>query len=391
MNQRVVGIDVGSSKIKIVALERFQNGDRQGFRILGSGSFPSQGLRRGEILDQKELAISFNNCLKKCQASAGFPIEEAYLGVEGENLKTFRAKGVVAVSRADEEITEYDIERVIEAGKGNLGQLINREVIHSIPISFKIDDNFETQNPVGLKGMRLEADILFVTILGRNLKNLIKSLEANKVAITKIVASPLASSRLLLSKSQKEVGVLLLDIGGNNFSLIVFEQGVPISMEVFPIGSDHITQDIGLGFQISLKEAEEIKISYNNDNITREQKKKLDDIIEARFSDIFELVDRHLKKIGRSGLLPAGIVLTGGGANLPGISEYAKKFLRLPAQVCLPEDQFETNDQNMRLPQWSVAIGLCLTAIDDLQNSKSFGSFSGRPSFLLKWLRSLLP
>lgn len=386
-NQTAVGIDIGSSKIKAVAME-LANGSKP--RILGYGAAPSQGLKRGEIMDQRELAASFKNCLQKCQDSSGFPIEEAYLAVDGENLKSFRTKGVAIVSRADGEITEYDIERAIETAKGNLGQLMNREIIHAIAVSFKIDDNFQTQNPIGLKGMRLEADILFVTTLGRNLKSLIKALETNKVAVLKIISSPLASSRLLLSKTQKEVGALLLDIGGTTMALSVFEEGAPISMEILPIGSDHISHDIAIGFQISLEEAESLKTNILNKNLAREEKRKFDEIIEARFSDIFELVDRHLRKIGRHGLLPSGVVLTGGGANMPGLCEYAKKFLKLPANIYLPKEEYDSNDEFLYLPQWSSAIGLCFWAMDDLKEGRRFG-FSPRPSFLLKWLRTLLP
>lgn len=386
-NQIAVGIDIGSSQIKVAAME-FIDGSKP--RILGYGSAPSQGLKRGEIMDQKELVASFKNCLQKCQDSLGFPVEEAYLAVDGENLKSFRTKGAVVVSRADGEITEYDIERVIEAAKGNLGQLMNREIIHAVTVSFKIDDNFQTQNPIGLKAMRLEADILFITTLGRNLKNLIKALEINKVAVLKIISSPFASSRLLLSKSQKEVGALLLDIGGTTMALSVFEEGVPISMEILPIGSDHISHDIAIGFQIPPEEAESLKINILSKNLAREEKRKLDEIIEARFSDIFELVDRHLRKIGRHGLLPSGVILTGGGANMPGLCEYAKKFLKLPASIHSPKEEYDSGDELLYLPQWSSAIGLCFWAMDDLKEGKRFG-FSPRPSFLLKWLRTLLP
>lgn len=383
----VVGIDIGSSKIKAVAME-LANGSKP--RILGYGVAPSQGLKRGEIMDQRELAASLKNCLQKCQDSSDLPIEEAYLAVDGENLKSFRTKGVAIVSRADGEITEYDIERAIEAAKGNLGQLMNREIIHAIAVFFKIDDNFQTQNPIGLKGMRLEADILFVTTLGRNLKSLIKALEINKVAVLKIISSPLASGRLLLSKTQKEVGALLLDIGGTTMALSVFEEGAPISMEILPIGSDHISHDIAIGFQISLEEAENLKTNILSKNLAREEKRKFDEIIEARFSDIFELVDRHLRKIGRHGLLPSGVVLTGGGANMPGLCEYAKKFLKLPANIYLPKEEYDSGDELLYLPQWSSAIGLCFWAMDDLKEGKGFG-FSPRPSFLLKWFRTLLP
>src|SRR3989338_7429203 len=331
-NKTAVGIDIGSSQIKVVAME-LANGSKP--KILGYGSALSQGLKRGEIMDQRELAASLKNCLQKCQDSSGFPVEEAYLAVDGENLKSFRAKGVAIVSRADGEITEYDIERAIETAKGNLGQLMNREIIHAIAVSFKIDDNFQTQNPIGLKAMRL-------------------------------------------------------DVGGTTMALSVFEEGVPISMEILPIGSDHISHDLAIGFQISLEEAENLKTNILNKNWGREEKRKLDEIIEARFSDIFELVDRHLRKIGRHGLLPSGVILTGGGANMPGLSEYAKKFLKLPSNIYLPREEYDSSDESLYLPQWSSAIGLCFWAMDDLREGKRF-AFSPRPSFVLKWLRTLLP
>jgi len=251
---------------------------------------------------------------------------------------------------------------------------------------------------VGMKGNKLEAEVLYITCLSQHLADLIKNIELTGVTVDDIIASPLAASLVAISKHQKEAGCVLANLGAGTVSIIVFEEDIPISLEVFPIGSKHITNDIALGFQIPLEEAEKLKREFGADISV--SKRKLNDIIEARLNDIFELIESHLKKINRNGLLPAGIILTGGGAGLFSLEEIAKSSLRLPAKVStpLPVQGQELNiignykDQVINDPGWSVALGLCVWGMRDRDkkgsNLKVLSKFKTN---LKRWFKTFLP
>lgn len=383
-----VGLDIGSHSVQALVAEKKEN--EASLQILGFGLSPSRGLRKGEIANEQELALSIKEALAKAGKTSGIKIEEVYAGVSGETLKSFRTKGMAAVSKADGEITDFDIARAVETAKNNLGQILNREIIHVAPVGFKIDDDIQTQNPLGLKGMRLEADVLFVTSLNQHLKKLVRTVEAAGFSVVRPVADPIAGAKAAVDNNQKEVGVLLLDIGGSNASVAVFENNTPISLEIFPIGSAHITNDIAIGFQISLNEAEDLKLNYQDKNLGREQKKQLDEIIEARLGDVFELVDKHLRKMGKNNLLPAGVVLTGGGANLANLAAYAKKNLRLPAEKASFENRIRANQEFLYRPEWGTVLGLCLVGLEE-ESENSWVAGKSVQSFILRWLQKLLP
>ena len=265
------------------------------------------------------------------------------------------------VSRADHEITENDLKRAINQSKTQLSRnsssyLLNREILHHSPILYKVDDDQIIGSPVGMRGEKLETETLFTTVLSQHLNSLIKSFDIAGITIEDITSDSWATSHALLSRKEKEVGCLLVNIGADTSSLVVFEEGGPISLEIFPIGSNHITYDIARGFQILLDEAEELKIAYGSDPAT---KRKLSTIIEPRLNDIFELVENHLSKIKRDQLLPAGIILTGGGSNLTGMEEIAKNSLKLPVRTSSPNLP-EGFKNNLNDPTWIVAWGLCL-------------------------------
>ena len=253
------------------------------------------------------------------------------VSVGGISLGSYRSKAMVRTSKADGEITDHDIKRLIAQSEANLTNMANKKVIHSIPLSFKVDNALVQGRPTEMKGTKLEVETLLVTCLSQHLSDLIKTIESAGLSVDDIVASPLATSYAVLTKQQKETGCVMANIGASTVSVVVFEDGLPISLEVFPIGSSHITNDIALGLQIPLDEAEKIKINYGTENTV--SKKKLSDIIEARLNDIFEMIENHLKKINRNQVLPAGAILTGSGSNLFSVEEIAKASLRLPAKT----------------------------------------------------------
>lgn len=384
----IIGLDVGTSAVKIVVAENQPPND---LHILAAVQKSSAGLRRGYIMDSETSAEVIKSAAKEAERISNAGMKHAYVSIGGVKLEASRAKGTVMVSRADNEIAENDIKRAITQAESNLGGLANRAIIHRIPVLYKIDGETILGRPIGTKGEKLEADVLFITCLSQHLDNLVKSVEMTDIAVDDVIAGPLAASYAVLNKRQKEVGAVLADIGAETTSAAVFEEGSLLSLGVFPFGSAHITNDIALGLQISLEEAEQLKFSYISDN----QKKKLSDIIEARLDDIFELVENHLKKIGRSGLLPAGVILTGGGANLSNIENFAKNSLKLPAKIGTPTIPLKIHDKQINNPKWLTALGLCVLGSNESLNPDSERLIT-RKKFqfqqpFFRWLKSFLP
>ncbi len=396
----ITGIDAGTSTIKVVVVEQKKGGG--GLNILGASKKLSHGIRRGYAVNFDEVAESVRSAVKSAEKMAGIPIKRAYVAAGGISLSSIKSKGMVMISRADGEITDHDIKRVISQSEENLSNASNKKIIHNFPLTFKIDNNIIEGRPIGMRGAKLEAEIIFITCLNQHLIDLIKAVEAAGVAVDDIAASPLAASYAALTDQQKEVGCVLANIGAGTVSIIVFEYGVPVSLEIFPIGSTHITNDIALGLQIPLEEAEKLKMDYGSD--TTVPKRKLSDIVEARLNDIFELIESHLKKINRDGLLPAGIILTGGGSALVSLEEIAKASLRLPAKVGAPFRAQNRNnlaisgnskDQILNNPEWSVALGLCMMGFNE---EKTGGGINDRGKILSmagdavkRWFHSFLP
>ena len=398
----IAGIDAGSSSVRVIIAEQKKDG---GLSILGASQKQSEGIRRGYITNIEDAAKSIKGAVKATEKMSGLPVKRAVVAIGGIGLGSLKSKGSVMISRADGEVTDYDIRRAVDQSEANLSNLANRKIIHSIPLHFKIDNSPVLGRASGMTGGKLEVETLFVTCLNQHLNDLIKAVEMAGVAVDDVMASPLAMSQAILSKTQKEVGCVLANIGAATVSLVVFEEGLPISLEVFPLGSDYITNDIALGLQVTLDEAEKLKIDFSNASGTLSSKRKLSDIIEARLNDIFELVEGHLKKINREEMLPGGIVLTGGGSNLYSLEEIAKDYLRLPAKIGIfsPRKDFSLKNVtapsgNMREqifndPGWSTALGLCLlnSGENSFEVAGEKNSRKGISSSLKNWFRSLLP
>ncbi|MFC1751608.1 cell division protein FtsA [Patescibacteria group bacterium] len=391
----VMGIDIGTSVVKTVIAERQEDSITP--RILGYGASPAHGLRRGFIVDQNDVALAVKNSVNKAHKNIDSRIRRAYVAIEGIGIDGIRSKGSIVASRADNEITENDLKRAVsqcetQLGRSSSSYLLNREIVHSFPLIHKVDEEVVTGSPVGMKGEKLEVEALFITSPVQHFNNLIKTMDIAGITIEDIIAAPLANSHILLNKKEREVGCLLVNIGGDTSSMMVFEEGTPVSIEVFPIGSNHITYDIARGFQILLDEAERLKLSYDVD---ASMKRKLTSIIEPRLNDIFELIGGHLNKIQRTGLLPAGIILTGGGANLSNVESVAKKTLTLPSQLSQAKLSGCYNDPLID-PSWSVALGLCSSALNEGDSTMSCsGGISGfgtkTKKMLVRWFKNFLP
>ncbi|MBI3633988.1 MAG: cell division protein FtsA [Candidatus Vogelbacteria bacterium] len=395
-NKIVTGIDIGSSLIRIVVSE-IAKGETEP-RVLCMTSKRSRGLRHGYIVDTEEAREAVKEAIKDAERISGKKINEAFLALGGISLESSVADGSIAVSRADQEVGELDIKRVVETSITNLKKLSNRLIIQSVPLQFKLDGKKILGRPTGMKGEILEVKTLFITALEQHLNDLIALVEDSGIIIENVIPSLIAASYAILTKVQKTAGCILTDIGAETVSIAVFEEGIPTSLRVFSIGSTDITNDIALCLKIPIEEAENIKIGKD---LKGYSKKKLEDIIEARLSDIFDLIEAHLKKIGKNSLLPAGIILIGGGSNQGQVEPLAKQYLNLPARIAplsilssIPINQSnETQVIKKNVDSsWAVAYGLC--TFGETKNSEEFsGSHFVKQTKinLTKWLRQFLP
>lgn len=391
-----VGIDVGTSAVKVVVSELVHDGDKTAPKIIATGTAESKGLRHGYIMSSGDAVRCVKQALRQAEKSAGVPLRKAYLAVGGLGLASAVNQSSVIVSRGDSEITDLDVKKAMEACEADMPSSlsVNRKIIHAIPLSYKIDGKQVLGRPQGMKGMKLEVKVLFITCLEQHLTDLISALDDAGVIIEDVMASPLAASIVTLSKTQKIAGCVLANIGAETVSIAVYENNIPISLEVFPIGSIDITHDIALGLKVSLEEAEALKTGAITD--ISFSRKKLEEIIDARLTDIFELIETHLKKIGRSGLLPAGIIMTGGGSAITEIEEVARMTLKLPAKVA--HYPFDGDPKNLREQAWSVAYGLCILGFtQDEEKGFRHGIKIGGSSMgistkgILRWFKQFLP
>ncbi len=357
-----VGIDIGTYQIKVVVAESAGPGaaNREFPRVLGTGSTESKGMRHGYITNPEEIVKSLVSAVSQAEKTSGFRINRAFLSVGGIGLGSVTSNGSIIVSRGDSEIDELDVQKLHEICEKEIPAAIstNRKIIHPIPLQYKIDNKpVLGSSPIGLRGNKLECRMLFITCLEHHLHSLIEAVEEAGVEVIDVMASPMAASLVTLNKSQKIAGCALANIGAETLTLVTFDESKPHSLEVFSVGSTNITNDIALGFKIDLDEAEHMKVGgITTFNFPR---KKLDDIIDARLEDMFELISNHLKKIGQAELLPAGIILTGGGASLSHIDEIAKRSLQLPAKVAVVHTG-DPSKSPFKDSAWSVAYGLCV-------------------------------
>ncbi len=373
----ITGLDIGSSSVRIVVGQRIMDGNDQKMHIIGAAEVESAGINKGVITSIEDAVSCISSCLENVERVIGFPIESAWVGISGTHITSQEGKGVVAVSRADGEIQEQDVERAIDSAR-SVATPLNYEILHVIPKSFTIDNQQGIKDPVGMSGIRLEVDAQIIHGLTSQIKNLTKCIYRTGMDIEDLVLSILASSEAVLTNKQKDLGVVAVNIGGSTTSMAVFEEGEVLHSAVLPIGSDHITSDIAIGLRISIETAEKIKLEYGtvlpgevgkkeeidlNEVSDAEDgsvmKKYVAEIIEARVEEIFDKIDKELKKINRSGMLPAGVVFTGGGSKISGLIDFAKKKLRLPASLGYPIGISSIVDKINDL-SFSTAVGLVL-------------------------------
>ncbi|MBU6431368.1 MAG: cell division protein FtsA [Patescibacteria group bacterium] len=387
------GIDIGTYQIK-VAVASNEGEDNAGLpNIIGAGFAESKGMRHGYIMNQSDVIKSLKRAIAQAEKTSGVKIREAYLSLGGIGLSGAVSQGSIIISKADSEITDLDAKSVMAAAEGEMPRSlsINRKIIQSVPISYKIDGKKIMGRPIGMKGNKFEVKALFIMCLEHHFNDLVEAVEKAGIEVLDVLASPIAASLVNLTKTQKIAGCVLANIGSETVSVAVFENNIPISLEIFPIGGIDITNDIALGLKIPLEEAERLKLGSFSES--QYSQKKLDEIIAARLSDIFELIETHLKKIGRSGLLPAGIILTGGGSGIELIEDLAKNSLKLPSKVASVNFKREGKNEQIKDASWSVAYGLCFWGLNSSNDETSLGLKLAKTTKhkLIKWVKQFLP
>jgi len=360
---------LGTATTRVVVAQ-FEKGEKNP-KIIGVGESETKGLRHGYVVNGELAVISLKNALNSAEKSSGIKIKKAFVSVSGTTLRGEISSGTSIISKADGEVTNLDVNKALEDSEDNLN-LGNKKVIQVFPISFRLDGKEVLGRLEGMRGTKLEVKALFITYSIQHLEDLLETVAEAGVETIDVIPSPLATGNMVLTEKQKIVGVALVDIGAENTSLSVFENGKLISIYNFPIGSADITNDIALGFKITLDKAEGLKRGSTDETLS---KKKLDEFVEARLSDIFELIENHLKKIKRSELLPAGIVFVGGGANTSGLEEFSKLALKLPSSLG-STDIFGSLKTKLRDPSWFGVVGLVTSGRDNgTYYGGSFGSF----------------
>lgn len=364
MSSRITtGIDIGTYEVRVIVAKH--NGDNSLPTILGTGRAESKGLRHGYTINTGDVIKSVRLAVAQAEKSSGLKIKKAFISIGGVGLSGINSQGSAIVGRADQTVTETDIEQAIASAEESIPPALiqNRKIIYSIPTFWKVDSKLVLGRVLGMKGIKIETKALFISCIESHLDDLVEAVEEIGIKVIDVVASPIAASFVTLSKSQRIAGCVLANIGAETVSIVVFENNIPLSLEIFGIGGSDITNDIALGLKVSLEEAESIKIGGITP--TNYSKKKLEEIVSARLGDIFELIEVHLKKIGKAGLLPAGIIITGGSSSIGLIEDLARSYLRLPSRIAslnisssLPAGQ--TGKFQIKDSSWSVAYGLCI-------------------------------
>ena len=411
----ITGLDIGTNSIKCLVAQRIG----PEWEVLSYAQIPSFSLRRGAVVNVEDTAKNITVLISKIQKDCGKKINSVFVNIGGSHLYVTPSDGLISVSRVDHVISEEDIERVLQATRA-INIPLNEEILDIFPREFIVDDQKEIKQPLGLVGVRLQAKVTLLCYFQSYFINLTQAVLGAKLQIDDIVPSPLAAARAVLTREQKEIGVALLDIGSATTSLAVFEEGDLIHLAVLPLGSGSITNDIAIGLKAEVSIADNIKKKYgacifippksksldkilieseffedkgknehNQDNKKKSDshvldydpkeksfeksyslefsKKLLVNIIEPRVSEILDLMQKELRKIGKEGLLPGGIVLTGGGVKLLKIKDLVKEKLKLPCRIGVPKGIVGLDED----PVLATVAGLVLSGIDFETEDKS--------------------
>ncbi|MEX2013093.1 MAG: cell division protein FtsA, partial [Candidatus Levyibacteriota bacterium] len=397
----VVGIDIGTSKI-VTLISRIDDSDS--INILGVAENPAAGIKKGQIVDIEEAVLSINTSLEAAERMAGYSVSRIIASVGGAHIESQNSRGVVAVSAPHGEITENDLIRVIDAAKA-VSLPSSREIIHVLPRNYIVDGHEGIKDPIGMTGVRLEVDTHIISASSTALRNMEKAFSEVGVDVDAMVSSGYASSLAILSDTEKELGVVLVDIGAGTTDISIYIDGSVAFSSVIPIGAKHITNDLAIGLRISLESAEKIKLYLSSpakkqtrvgvdgedgekkssdelnlsilnlpEDISKaSQKTLIDGIIRPRINEIFAMVGMEIKRSGFGGQTPSGLVVTGGGAKTVGVSDVAKRVLAMPVRIGVPQNIKGIIDE-VQDPSFSTAVGLVTYGVNiEASSSLPFG------------------
>jgi cell division protein FtsA len=370
------GIDIGTREVKVVVASAAGRGELP--KVVAVGRAESAGVRHGFVTNVGEAARSVARAVRLAERALGSRLDRAYLAVGGAGLGSATAIGASMVSRADGEITELDQKRAADESERAIPAPLsqNRKIVHTVPLEHRIDGRKVLGDPVGMKGVRLESKCLFVTSVARHVDDAIEALEAAGVETADVMAAPFAAALVSVAPPSRVAGCALVNVGAETTTVAVYEDGSPISVEAFPVGASAITNDVALALRVSLEEAEAVR--RNPQSLSSSARRALDEAVAARAKDILDLVDGHLRRLGRSGLLPAGAIFVGGGAAIPNLAEIARDHLRLPARIAaIPwggGQAPEAGADGIPEAAWAVAYGLAAFGL----SAEGGGALRGR-------------
>lgn len=385
MDEIFVGIDVGTTKV-CTLVGRVE--DNKSIRILGVGIEPSEGIRKGIIVDLAAASQAITRSVKKAESTSGLEITSALVSMAGAHVSSVNSRGAAAVN--GDVIEQYDVEHALGQAR-SVAIPYDREIIHVIQRGFTIDGQDGIRNPKGMRGYRLEVEAHIITASGATVDNLRQSVGAGGVEIQQFVLNPLASGEVVLTEQERQMGVAVCDIGGGTTDLAIYVNGDVWHTMVLAIGGNHITQDIAHGLRLPFEQAEEVKKQYGyalrsgvgmeeyfsirpfgEDRPVQIHRQDLAHIIEARVTEIFSLTMQEIKRSGYDGLLPAGMVLTGGTSALPGIKRLASEVLKMSVRTAQPENLLGLVDR-LNSPAYSTGVGLLRWALTMQDHDLSIG------------------
>lgn len=374
----VVGLDIGTTKICALAAEA---GPGDPLNVIGYGAARSEGIRKGVVVNIEKTVQSIQQAVRECELMCGTPVKEVYAGIAGHHIQGINSHGMVTVHN-NRTVSEEDIRRVIDAA-----QAINipndREVLHILPQDFIVDDQDGVQNPLGMSGIRLEVDVHIVTCSATSGQNIVKCCNLAGLDVGDIVLEPLASAQAVLSQDERELGVVLVDIGGGTTDIAIYSSGSIVHTSVLALGGNHLTNDIAIGLSTPLSEAERLKHKHGVATTTLVEpdemvqvpsvggrksrnldKRVIAEIIEPRFREIFELVNQEIDKSGYRHVIASGVVITGGSSLMPGADELASGILQFPVRVGFPESITGLSEM-IYSPMHATGVGLMRYALGD--------------------------
>jgi cell division protein FtsA len=403
-DQLIVGLDLGTTKICVIVGSKSMEGR---IEIVGIGTSPSKGLRKGVVVNIDSTVEAIKKAVEEAELMAGCEITSVHAGIAGGHIKSLNSRGVVAIK--DREVGKGDVERVIDAARA-ISIPIDREVLHVFPQEYVVDDQDGVKDPIGMSGVRLEAEVHIVTGAVASVQNIIKSCNRAGLEVKDIVLEPFASSLAVLTAEEREMGVALVDLGGGTTDLAIFLDGGIWHTSVIALGGNNVSNDISVGIRTPISEAERIKIKYGcaktflvRDDETIEvpsvggrpprilSRQILSEIIEPRVEELFSLVKREIVKTGYEDMIASGLVLSGGTATLEGVVEIAEEVMGMPARRGIPHDIGGLVDV-VSSPMYATAVGLVQygfqnmsgTALTALSDENLFFKVLGR---MKKWIK----